>query len=561
MDNYIQFYFLPYNKGDYNQPYFKDITARDLFFTRYPSKQINKIGVNLNLDFDYLFEVKADIDVIQMDNYNFAVLSYNDKKYYCDIEDYAHISVNRSRVKLRRNPIYEVVDFFQYFSNFLVEKDNTIYTDFTRNSPNVSNYKGRYHPSKLNIPFNYYKNNSKVNVSFINYYIVFASGFPFNDNYSQTGSGEFLVSFRPGKTNAVMLNGALKNYYCFFIQNGSDVNKLLDAFSPYIISVHYIRFPHINGYPFVSDSDDAWIIYKDSTSTTGYDYWNAQVIYKANDDNAYFNLEVPFIGDEVFNKLELYVGSVSNKLELDYKDFCYESSGKGTININFYYILSKSAISIRCWYYSTYEDAPIGEENKGFQSIFTLLTDYDYAVDASAKWAAENKYYDLLTNNSLNLRRDKGTLQASSTFAVGVSQIFQGSNVLGAANLIRSGAEFGDMLIENEYYGRERDYLEQQSRAQPDSFSETNDSVAFFSTLKLEIYINKLTPFVSDFNRFKRDLIEYGTTVSKFLNVLQPSSDFIFKGFCRKNNDGLPDKQYSELLDEIKKGHRYIIGG
>lgn len=562
MNNSIYFYSVPYVLGDYEQPYFKSVEARDNYFNNLNGVLINEIGVNLNLMFNYQFEVKAAIDVIQMDKYNFAVLTYNGKKYYCDILDYEHMSVNRTRVRLQRNSIYEVIDFLSYFNDFLIERDDTLYTNYLKNSPNVSVYKGRYYPSLYEPAPSYFKNNQGVNVNWLNCYIIFASGF--DTTYSKdapTSLTRLLVQFNAGRDIPVQLNGAYKNYFCFIVQGGLDIDKLIDAFSPYTISIHYMRFPYVNGTPFVDISDDVMFYYPDKAAGTGVSGFFGSVISASNSENTYFEYNIPFTSDECFNKLNLFGFSLSNKLELDYKDFVSNENGNGTISIKCNILLSQTCIYLRLYYYTLSNDAPIGNNNKANVSIFPLITNFDYTKDASAKWASENKYYEALTNNTINQRSDKGQVQALENLTVGFTQMMLGSNILGSANVIRGGFEIANTVIDNEYYAKERELLEQQAKAQPDTFISANDSISFFNNTYFNILFYKLVPFESDFNRYKNDLIKYGTNVSKYSKKLDVTKDFIFKGSAYVENEILTNKQYDQLIKELKDGHKYKFFG
>ena len=569
MDNYIDFYSIPYNKDSFNQPYFKTSEARDAFFGKYTPLRVNAIGVNINLKFDYQFELKVNVDVVNMDNYNFAILNYNSKKFYCNIDDYEQISVNRSRVRVTRNPVFEVIDFFQYFTNLLIERDGSNYLDFTITSSNVSTYKGRYYPTVYSPNYLFKKNGTSVEYGFYSRtYVIFASGFSYKtgypDNIDDMPSTDFEVDFSYVDSRYISLNGAISNYYCFIVDATDLTSDFLDAISPYIVSMHFLMFPYVlygNKYePFVSGADEMAFKWKDS-SEKGFSYLKGYHVYMANSDDTYFECNISFSGDECYKKLEIYLGSVSNKLELFYKDFVSDSNSNGVINLRFSYIFSQTQISFKLWAYSNSQNSPIGYLNKGYISIFPLITNFDYTTDASAKWAAENRYYDQLTNNAISQRADKGTAQAVENLLTGTVQVISGARVMGLSNFTRGIMEPIQAEIDNKYYTQERDLLEAQARSSPDTFNSTTDYQSFFSSLTTYLYFNILIPFSSDFNRFKQDLLKYGTYVNKSVESVDTTNNFILKAFAQRNATSLPDMQYNKLYEYVKAGHKYIIGG
>lgn len=566
MDNYIDFYSIPYNKDSFNQPYFKTSEARDAFFGKYTPLRVNALGVNINLKYDYQFELKVNVDVVNMDDYNFAILNYNSKKFYCNIDDYEQISVNRSRVRVTRNPVFEVIDFFQYFTNLLVERDDTDYTDFTPNSSNVSTYKGRYYPQLLRNAFSYYRNGTQVDATIIDGYFIFLSNIPIDDSgINDTVPQSVVLNTAAGQAIHMRSGSFHKNYYCVFIQAiAYDVtfDDFLDAVSPYIISIHSVKFPYIslNDGIFVDWSYRCCIKWPNA-STSGYGSTYGFIIDDCNGEDTYFQMVYSFQGDGCFDKLELFIMGLSNKIELNFKDFVRTIYGNGTIYVRFRYIISQSQISLLVWPYATSSEAPIGISNKAYISTVPLITSYDYATDGSAKWASENRYYDQLTNNSIQLRMAKGMSQFGENMLTGAAQIGMGASVMGYSNLVRGAFEPINAVIDNEYYARERDLLEAQARAVPDKINSTPDSISFFNQLGFSIYVNKLTPFSSDFNRFKQDLLKYGTHVNKSIDTVDTSSDFILKAVAQRNTSALPDMQYNKLYEYVRAGHKYIIGG
>lgn len=567
MDNYIDFYSIPYNKDSFNQPYFKTSESRDSFFARYTALRVNALGVNINLKYDYQFELKVNVDVVNMDGYNFAILNYNSKKFYCNIDDYEQISVNRSRVKLTRNPVFEVIDFFQYFTNLLVERDGSNYLDFTKDSSNVSTYKGRYYPTYYEPTFSYYREGlSQTFVYVQRAYIVFMSGYSFTTNYPDDietpPSNDFEVDLAGAGDHNVILGGAKRNYSCFLIENLLFNSKLLDALSPYLLSLHVVAIPFVNNgvvdVPLFGGISPAGFKYKDGDS---YVYIPVQEIRSANSDSTYFEAEINFTDDYSFNKLDIYVGSVSNKLELNFRDFVDSTNGTGTIKIRFRLIISQSQISYYVWYYSDSENSPLGQNNRANVSIIPLITNSDYVTDAAAKWSSENRYYDQLTNNAIQLRTAKAASQTGENLLTGLAQVAMGAGVMGYSNIVRGAFEPINGLIDNEYYSRERDLLEAQAKSVPDTLVSASDAQGFYASLKTYLLFVKLTPFSSDFNRFKQDLLKYGTYVNKSIDTVDTSSDFILKAVAQRNTSALPDMQYNKLYEYVRAGHKYIIGG
>lgn len=567
MDNYIDFYSIPYNKDSFNQPYFKTSESRDAFFAKYAPLRVNALGVNINLKYDYQFELKVNVDVVNMDIYNFAILNYNSKKFYCNIDDYEQISVNRSRVKLTRNPVFEVIDFFQYFTNLLVERDGSNYLDFTTDSSNVSTYKGRFYPENYQPSFTYYRNGNQVNVSIIDGYFIFLSDIPIDDTGINENVPETVVlNTNPGQAVKIRSENFYKNYYCVFIQASSpdfNFSEFLDVISPYVISMHAVKFP------FISMDDGIFVDWSyrcqikwSKNSATMYASKIAFIVDACNGEDTYFETKVNFAGDYCFQKLQIFVMSLSNKIELNYKDFVVNSNGGGTINIRFRYIISQSQLSILIWYYSNNENGtPVGYQNKAYTSIFPLITSYDYTTDEAAKWAAENRYYDQLTNNTIQLRMAKGMSQFGENMLTGGAQLGLGANVMGYSNLVRGAFEPINAVIDNEYYARERELLEQQAKSVPDTFNTSCDSIGFYNELGFILYFNRLRTYTSDFNRFKQDLLKYGTYVNKCIDTVDTSSDFILKAVAQRNTSALPDMQYNKLYEYVRAGHKYIIGG
>lgn len=596
MDNSIYFYNIGFDRGSNVQPYFVSDMARDSYFSSLDAKQINKDGVNIKLEYDFYITIKANIDAVYMDSYNFAVVTYNERKYYCDIIDYEHISVNRSRVILRRNMLYEITDYLSNFQDFMISRLNYDYNEFTIQSALLADFNFRYYNT-----FNYFswKSYEDEDIVFKNFSVIFL-----NSDCLRPSNGELTIYF-PNVNNPVgvsvttTLQGENRNIGVFLINMESAnsnlyLRELLQSSSPYVIGIQRIVLPCVlrqpnNRYTPVG-TYFGHLVYKNSANNVeipGYIPSSQYPIIRENvgyiwNPMSDFQIKAS-VSVNPFNRLIILLGNTENRIDLE----CYKYGSDDSFNIN---IEMSILLDPNCSYYGL--TVKTNSSNSYVQNtplekyVMPINTAFSYPETTEAKWYAENKYYDALTKNAIRASIANGTINTLENFSVGGSQIGLGfvSNglekpfreysldrtaaSLGAGNAVRGVFEIGHTINNAAELYNQRKLQAQNERAKPDSFSSGDITSSYYFSLNGYCGYILQIPFDEDLNEYKNYILKYGAEVEmyrenfNYLNFIDSSNQFVLKAVAyKKIISKLTNAQYEELYRYLQAGFKYQVIG
>lgn len=557
MDNLITLYKVPFDYNSSVKPYFASDEARDNFFSTLESLIVNKPGVNIKLDYNCQIELKLDIDIVIAEKYNFAVIKYNSVDYYCDIEDYSHISVNKTSVICRRNFLFELSNFLDYFENFYISRYDISSNDFSVNSP-----------IRRDIEFNYSETaptfinfNTDKSLEFKNYFVVFIRG---DYSYeSSTGGGiEGLTVFLSEKelkfANAVIFTEDE------MISNS--VHEVLKTISPYIISIQRIPLlrdtskPYNEQFPcltvasatFHPSSGNTWVIPSVQAN-----------IYSFNDHISY---EFPdtVVNFSPFSKIRLFAFSKENVIELDGKDFYSGSLSAITISIAPVLNELESGYVVRV--HSSSKNSIISNSLNALYYYFTLNNEIPFLLDESAKWAAENKYYNALTNSVNKQRKTKAIINSAENAMIGAFQIGYGGRVseslsLGSSNITRGIGEIAQGFNDVHYYSEQRQLEQLNAKNRPSEYS-SGGSLSDFSSLGYKFAIQFINPLPLSLAAYLGECSAYGTPVNMFIKNIEVNSDFYLECICQqKTSRYLTNLQANSLFKILRQPYKYKFIG
>lgn len=594
--NTIFLYKIPYVYGDLTQPYFKSVGSRDTYFSKLPKKQANHDNVNIKLSFNLELELKVNVDITEVENYNFAIVTYNDKKYYANIIDSEHISIGYSRLYLKRNLLFEIPDYLSNFKNFNVERCSVDSLTYGGNAkfypPDEMRYVISVDDQFLRGKIYYKKDNyvDGLTVSFQPFYLLFIKSMP----------DDSIISLLPN----YWFNGEVKQGSCicvpvksgtYFIRHGgnggedavnisfgeADFRVMFDKLSPYIISICFVYLPvfynnskkYVVGFGMkrtfssIVSNLNVIEIHTNGFFDDNYDWEFSEVLYE----------NIDYFSDEYVN-VEYRIYNSFNSFSFSEQDFMNSVRFGGKVNYKteFNYLLSTdgTVVRMRCRSGKAEGDS-VFPSNHLYKSIFFPIGDTtSFTLSSEADFKAQNRYYDALTNEAIRQRVAAGALQAGENFAIGGAQIAMGSGIgmqrnmgevaMGIGNSIRGIFEIGNTV--NDYLNIEnnRSLLKKQSSEKPDTYMENGNASDEFNDLNGKIIKIRKIPFPNDLNSFLKNSKIYGVDVNYFtekidLNEFISDGFFFLKAIAVKDGDLLNTRQYSELYRILSGGLRYEV--
>ena len=613
--NKIVLYKVPFNYGDIKQPYFMSDSSRDSFFELCDHKQVNYDNVNIKIDFNYELTIKINIDIVEAEDYNFAILHYNGKNLYCHIIDAEQISIGFSRLMLRRFILAERTNYFQYFKDFMINKATFSDLKYGKNTkmflPDYFRYKKTLTKANIKIrPAKLFNPNNLIyqHCYMFPFYQVFLNvkGAPDLIGH-EAGSSIFgehsqnllmLIPYYEGtdldtSTKPNMLMRTRTGKYRGFNyggNSGGDITDFLNEYSPYITSVSLSYLPI--WYTNVSDatiediftdetykySGAAWICPFFGTTFKRYLAFNAFIISATYVQtpieeelrrDTYF---IEFTGDntELLNKHNYYFYSRENSIKVETPQMYSNNTVSYTIEFYFIPTFDGTEMLFKIYPNSTEESLAEGSGNAE-KIILPLLDTASFSIDSEAVFISENKYYDALTRNSKDFKGGKGTLNVIENAGVGITQLGIGAAAgdigqisMGVGNIIRGITETGKTAIEVEHYTEERRLNALNEKSKPSETAVAGSAGVRLEEQRGEIYFIKEEPITEDLAFFYKQLHNFGVKTSLVRDVIDIeefsyNGEFFIKAIAERNNLTLNTREYNEMLKYLNKGSIYFI--
>lgn len=570
----ITLYISDYSPYGGIQPYFTSERARDRYLSGLYKYTLQAENVNINLKENLEFDLKIEIDINTAQMYNFVVVDYLGTKYYADIYDYSQISVGRTKIYCRRNPLYEVVDYLSYFKDIYVDK--ATFNNYLKYSGlNSAINLGKY-VTKNDIRIVSLKANSH-NVRKILTYVIYIDSdkVPANEYVSclygeVTNYGIIFLPMESGDYTSVSTDG--KNHLYSVNNSTKAVNNFINKNSPYIFRIELLYLPYeiVNtSYKLmfymqgIIDTDDC--IYF-SMQTTGEDY--GFTVTK-------FYSDISF--DKYSTDAEIRFFQRENSFNVNLDRFKRNNTSGANIQylkLEGYFIPNIQGSSF-LFYLSG--DSNTLENNSNNSIMIITSVNSTFVVSSAENFKAQNLYYDAMTENSRNQRIIHGALQTGENVAIGASQIGMGAAMIatgnlggagtlgmGFSNILRGAFEIGHTINDTVAFDRERELLAKNEMAKPDSMSVGNNAPIKFLEQNGDIlFIERvLTPLSKNIANGKLNAtgIECNIYTEKIGNIFD---DLIVNGmfFIRASNfsvqSPVANSTLVELISLLKKGMRY----
>ena len=593
--NKIVLYTVPFNYGDIKQPYFMTDSSRDFYFSQLHHKQVNFDNVNIKIDFNYELIVKVNIDIVEAEDYNFAIVTYNDKNLYCHIMDSEQISFGFSRLMLRRFILAEKTNYLQYFKDFMISKATFPYLNYGVGAkiflPDYLRYKRLVMFPKI------YLNNSFTECEMLPFYQVMLTNNAFDRpsvNVFKDNVQMKMVLIPVVDANDINRTFGIKTHFNTYEGLNDDfgydvVSTLLNNLSPYIISASLTYLPCVKlVVPSFREYNASTGEYTDKTNSeiTLIGYRGEIVRSSGTNPISTFAIEdvgenfyeIRFTGEEetLLEKHQYYMFSRNNSIIVEPSRFY--KNGSISYNIRFLFIPTLTSTQILCKVYSPdYWDTIENNAGDADQIIFNLNDSASFIVDSAENFKAQNKYYDALTRNTNDYKIAMGVANTVENFGVGATQIGMGvamSSVIptaglsqismGAGNMIRGLTEIGKTAADVEQYTEERKLNALQEQSKP---SESNISgAASVSAVeqKGKIFFICEKPLEEDLSFFYRNLYNFGVKTSLVRGAIDieefiKDGEFFIKAIAERNELILNTREYNEMLKYLNAGSIYFI--
>lgn len=589
MNNAIFLYKLPYVYGGVTQPYFMSDTIRDNWLYGYTATQVNGNGVSIKFLYNYELEVVVDVDFTQINNFNFAVIRYNGKRYFANIIDSELVSVNKCRLMLLRNPIFEHTNFLEHFTDLKIRTATFKDLFYSNNAKYMLKRDFRYYSRKRELSF------VNGDIMFIECALLYLSNIPqLQEVFSFSCHGicsNYGLLFKPiaedFKDKVDYLYG---NEYYFtdglHVRSAFQLSNLwgeITRLAPYCAGYEFLRIPcKIVSKQIESGNDSSGnTVYKtvkcfQPLFITQWRQFEGDTSIGAN--GLYYIAEGEVLTyDYSSNKLDdmyiiskIYIMSSENVLEIDHKNYAY--GGQISYRIQFKYCFSMIGTDIVCSV-TGFDGSVLGNFQKN--EIFPLRATTSYALDSSQLFQAQNRYYNTLTKNTQDEIGTKALISSVAQFGAGGAELTahnfvggnmsQGSFALGVGNMIRGIGSAATGVADIAFYANERAILAQQEMEKPSTNLKCSNSSSVSSEYSFQILCEEKVPFEIDLSNFKHDAYNYGIdcyiTEDTFDFKRHTVNNFFYLSAIGtlKHPSTLTTREYSELYSYLKNGCRYEI--
>lgn len=608
MDNEIILYKVKWSFNSLIQPYYLSDSSRDTYLETCQPIKTNSTNVNIKLGFNREISLKVPIDIVNIKSYNFAAVKYNGLWTYSYIIDMEHISVNMTRLELRRHTITEKTNYFSYFKYFTLKKATFKDLDFTINKKFFSPDNFRYYKrtEEMNLSFNENIDGADIttNTTKRDFLIVYVKNGLFTEDslilYNEPVQYDIIVIpiyntenggidsntslFIRGPNRAPYIGnytGSATNWY-----TRGEVAAYLDSISPNIITLTYTSLYVPNriipndslltdvlpfyGVAFNSDKLPRCTLFR--ILDTKYNYLRTPY-------EPYYSNVINYDSNP-FNKIILSFYSPDNFIEIETGKYYSDAASINNISliIRMQYILNPvgTELLVRVLNNNLYTAEQYRNIYNDVYS-FKLGDSTSYTLDSEALFMAENRYYEALTRNT-NDRTFRSSLTNSITnTAIGASQMGFGAGMLangggglgqismGVGNIIRGISDAVQGGIAIDAYTKEREYLAKQESEKPDMFYQGGTASIRKGFYNGNFIMSMYIPYVEDLNFFLSKLRIYGTecyivrdnldNLDEFVN----ENKFFISGTAVKNDDSLDNREHNDLINLLHNGSIYEI--
>lgn len=544
MNNSVTLYKSPYTLSSVKQPYFDDESIRDTYLSSIPVKQFS-LNFNINLLRGLKLELKLPIDITVCEDYNLVLVVYNNKKYFAYIYDYEQISVGNTKVYCERSVFWEVPDIFSKFESYLIERATFSEIEFN-DKTGIVYPELRY---KQDVPFSITPTLGQYDTLMIRATVLICSRVPDTDSETYYGSYKqqaycYLLPQHFTGT-ALYYKDSSDNIHRFTKHSPSDLVKIIDSLSPYIISMYDVQLPfreYNNGYilPFYGK-----LIRLKVTDVTYYVYnfYNNADIYKLN------------VIVSPYQRLRIYFCSPYDYVDLD-NGLTFGSNVTLTVKYTFGSTM-EMVVEI-----DTSTDSPIN----GTRLIYTIRGSAGFVRDQKSVWNAENRYYDTIANNEIERRVASSVITTISEAGVGVFQASLGSELLGGSNIIRSVGTLAGATADAVYSEKLKALNKKQNEEKPSTFVGASNYESLLYSIG-EFYIQNFIPYSSDINEFFESSKNYGIdcvlsykSLKERLNTFViDNRKFFIKGYCRVSDGAnIVENFYTQFITRLTDGVLFI---
>lgn len=318
-------------------------------------------------------------------------------------------------------------------------------------------------------------------------------------------------------------------------------------------------------------------------------------------------LESSFIPRDYFDKFEFCFFNEKAVVNIDCKDFIYKENNSQYLgfSIDLYEIFSNNNTVLMCSLKANEntDDNSIISKTPYFNIMLNLMDNTDFAVDASASFNANNRYYDALTKNAIASTAWKGYSNAVSQILTGGAQgtmgivnglnynnnqaanavaALQNHNPVQFLNITNSGAFIQPLIgmgISNAIRGitgiiettaqislqQDRaDLIKQQEQSKPSAVSGSFQSVAIFNQFEKFINCFIYSPFAEDYNHWIKNSQLYGYKCEVFAEEFD-YIEFTYNGYMVINataelkTSGINSRLFTEFNELLQNATFFIV--
>lgn len=467
MPNSITFYKVPFSYTSNEHPYFNDNISRDNYFSAKFPLQVEIEKPNINFIENLEVQVRVPLDFVVVIDYNYAIIKYNNKDFYCYIIDCAHISINKTAVYLTRDIASQYPAFFSvYMKDFRLTRATFSSMDYNKNCEFVL---PDFVRNERVISRNYTPNNANGDYEFIPCYVAFAStegespaknwGI-YKPKYSYRAYG-LLICPITDKAIYYWETEFPKDPDAFAVMSISSFFNAVSRASPYLYSLYITYLPfRIRNNDLILNVKGRTVSFPasgipvDGILSTTYGTDRYEII-------DYLSIEFSYSVEPTY-KIDFYIFSPYNKVEVD--PFPFGNGGNSFLKVKLVFPLDIE----ECIYVFSVEGT-LNSRQGGTPNVYVLngSSDVNYTISAQQDFLAQNRYYNDLTKISVNEANWRNINRTVENFSTGGLQIALGASVSGTSNIARGMVQISDAVNESEYISKSRELLKKTEFSKP----------------------------------------------------------------------------------------------
>lgn len=559
------------------QPYFKTEAALDEYIGTLPYYLLSLNDVNINFKENLEFDLKINLDINLVQDYNFVKVEYNNRIYYADIYDYSQISIGRTKIYCRRNVLYEVTDYLSIFENLYIDKATfNDYLKYTGDNSaiNIGNYVAKNKIQDVNFTIN---GNTVKNI--LTYVIYYAKRTDPGYDYVSSIYGEttdYSIAFIPTMPGAYSMTNIVGQVYVRdeVDNTPSKINLFIKENSPYIFRIELLYLPYS-----IIDNHYRCIFYGNIVNYTNGLYYFSMFSTGENYNQPINKLKAVVGFENYSTDGELRFYQRENTFNINLDRFKCKKSGIisiQTFSIEGYFIPNIQGSS---FLYYIYGNDNTLENNSNNSVIIVTSVNSTYIIDAKENFKAQNIYYDAMTENARNQKIAHGGINTAENISVGAMQLIAGGgmaaagnfgglgmSIAGGSNILRGVFEIAHAVNDTSTFDVERELFAKNEMAKPDSISVGNNApVKFLEQNGKVLFIEKALTTISKAilkNKLENIGIDcniYAKSINDILSDLTVNNKFFIKASNFNVASPVANSTLVELISLLKKGMRYYV--